>query len=203
VGGLTRVAKAKQRTATAKSPAEPPVQLVTFALDKLKPYERNPRKNDSAVPQMMRSIIDFGFKIPILAKSDGSVIDGHLRLKAAKQLGIKEVPAIICDDWSEGQIKAFRLLVNRSVNWAAWDTDLLKTEMEELHAMEFDLALTGFDAIEIDRFLGIAPVETPKSAGAIGDMEYRIIVECANEHEQTQLLDKFDRDGLKCKALVS
>src|SRR5687767_4375671 len=93
------------------------LQVVTYKLQGLKPYERNPRRNDAAVDQMVASIVEFGFSVPILARSDGSVIDGHLRLKAAIALGMTEVPVILCDDWSEAQVKAFRLLVNRSVNW--------------------------------------------------------------------------------------
>jgi ParB-like chromosome segregation protein Spo0J len=70
---------------------------------------------------MMASINEFGFKIPILARGNGEVVDGHLRLKAAQQLGMTELPVILCDEWSEAQVKAFRLLVNRSATWADWD----------------------------------------------------------------------------------
>jgi ParB-like chromosome segregation protein Spo0J len=66
----------------------------------------------------MASINEFGFKIPILARSNGEVVDGHLRLKAAQKLGLDQVPVILCDEWTEAQVKAFRLLVNRSATWA-------------------------------------------------------------------------------------
>src|SRR4051794_35371226 len=98
-------------------------QVETWALGRLIPYARNPRKNDAVVDKMVGSMKEFGFKIPVLARSDGEVIDGHLRLKAARQLGIAEVPVIVCDEWSEAQVKAFRLLVNRSVAWADWDNE--------------------------------------------------------------------------------
>src|ERR1700734_2089887 len=114
------------------------------------PYGRNPRKNDDAVDRMAASIEQFGFKIPILARSNGEVVDGHLRLKAAQKLGLTELPVILCDEWTEAQVKAFRLMVNRSVSWANWDTDLLALEIKELKAMDFDLNLTAFDPIEID-----------------------------------------------------
>src|SRR5262245_64344959 len=102
---------------------------------------------------MCASIREFGFKIPILAKSDGLVVDGHLRLKAAEKLGITEVPVILCDDWTDAQVKAFRLLVNRSVTWADWDTELLSLEMLDLRNLDYDLDLTGFDTQEIDDLL--------------------------------------------------
>src|SRR3954447_19989740 len=110
--------------------------------DRLIPYARNPRKNDHAVDQMCASIREFGFKIPVLARSDGEVVDGHLRLKAAQKLGIAEVPVILCDEWSPEQVKAFRLMVNRSVTWADWDDELLALELQELNAADFDLSLT-------------------------------------------------------------
>ena len=62
--------------------------IETWSVDRLVPYERNPRKNDGAVDRMVASIQEFGFKIPVLARSDGEVVDGHLRLKAALKLGI-------------------------------------------------------------------------------------------------------------------
>ena len=60
---------------------------------------------------------------------------------------------IVCDEWSEAQVKAFRLLVNRSVTWADWDEELVALELEELKGMDFALDLTGFDPVEIDSFL--------------------------------------------------
>jgi ParB-like chromosome segregation protein Spo0J len=62
---------------------------------------------------MVASIREFGFKIPVLARSDGEIVDGHLRLKAARKLGITEIPVILCDEWTPAQVKAFRLMVNR------------------------------------------------------------------------------------------
>jgi DNA modification methylase len=129
------------------------MEIHTWPVSKLVPYFRNPRKNDHAVERMAASINQFGFKIPILARSSGEVVDGHLRLKAAEKLGIQEVPVILCDEWSEAQVKAFRLLVNRSVTWAEWDEELLALEIGELKAIDFNLSLTGFEPVEIDGFL--------------------------------------------------
>jgi len=91
------------------------LQIEHWTLSRFIPYARNPRKNDHAVDRMAASIREFGFKVPVLARSSGDVVDGHLRLKAAEKLGITEIPVILCDDWTESQVKAFRLLVNRSV----------------------------------------------------------------------------------------
>jgi ParB-like chromosome segregation protein Spo0J len=102
---------------------------------------------------MVGCIKEFGFRIPIVAKSDGSVVDGHLRLKAAQKLGMTEVPVVIADDLTDAQIKAFRLIANQSANWADWDDELLKLELEDLKNLNFDLNLTGFDLSEVEEFL--------------------------------------------------
>jgi len=151
-------------------PTEPSINLHHHAIahhveqwpiDKLIFYARNPRKNDSAVDRMCSSIREFGFKIPVLARSDGEVVDGHLRLKAARKLGswpggdTNGIPVILCDEWTPAQVRAFRLMVNRSVTWAAWDEDLLALELQELKESDFDLDLTGFDPGEIDGLLAL------------------------------------------------
>ena len=127
-----------------------PMEIQIWPIDKFVFYARNPRKNDGAVDRMCGSIREFGFKIPCLVRSDGELIDGHLRLKAARKLGITNIPVILCDEWTPAQVKAFRLMVNRSATWADWDEELLAIELLDLQTSEFDLALTGFDTKEID-----------------------------------------------------
>jgi ParB-like chromosome segregation protein Spo0J len=110
---------------------------------------------------MCSSIREFGFKIPVLARSDGEVVDGHLRLKAARKLGswpggdTTAIPVILCDEWTDAQVKAFRLMVNRSVTWADWDEELLALELQDIQESDFDLSLTGFDPGEIDSLLAL------------------------------------------------
>jgi len=140
------------------------MEVKLWPIDRLMPYARNPRKNDQAVDRMCASIQEFGFKIPCLVRSDGEVVDGHLRLKAARRLGLIEVPVILCDEWSPAQVKAFRLLVNRSVNWAAWDEELLAVELEEIQGLGFDLELT------------VVEVTTTLSQWVKGDFEALIIL---------------------------
>jgi DNA modification methylase len=139
------------------APSIPHIQ--TWPIDRLVFYARNPRKNDAAVDRMYGSIREFGFKIPVLARNDGEVVDGHLRLKAARKLGTwpggdtSAIPVILCDEWTPAQVRAFRLMVNRSVTWAEWDEELLALEIQELNAADFDLSLTGFGPKEIDDLL--------------------------------------------------
>ena len=77
---------------TGRVLSPPALQIQSWPIDRLIFYARNPRKNDAAVDRMCSSIREFGFKCPVLARSDGEVVDGHLRLKAARKLGITEVP---------------------------------------------------------------------------------------------------------------
>lgn len=98
---------------------------------------------------MVGVIREFGFRLPIMAKSDGLVVDGHLRLKAARKLGLVEVPVVLADGLSDAQIKAFRLLANKSANWASWDDELLALELTDLQTDGFDLQLTGFSGDEL------------------------------------------------------
>ena len=132
---------------------ETSLKIQNIPTDKLVEYARNPRKNDAVVDKMIACIKEFGFRIPIVAKSDGTVVDGHLRLKAARKIGLKEVPVVNADDLTEAQIKAFRLVANQSANWAEWDEELLKLEFKELDDLDFDLELTGFDLDEIEKYL--------------------------------------------------
>lgn len=129
-----------------------------WPVDRLIEYARNPRKNDHAVDRVAAAIKEFGFRVPILVKSDGLVVDGHLRLKAAKKLGMGTVPALLADDMTDTQIKAFRLSVNKMAEIAEWDSELLSLEFTELEELGFDLELTGFSLNEI---ADLTPEEIP------------------------------------------
>lgn len=128
-------------------------RLEQWPVSRLIHYTRNPRKNDHAVDRMAAAIREFGFKVPLIATSDGTIIDGHLRLKAAVKLGLETVPVLLADDLTPAQIKAFRLSVNRMAGLAEWDTELLALEMDELSEMGFDMGLIGFDQSEISQLV--------------------------------------------------
>lgn len=124
-----------------------------WPIDKFIEYARNPRKNDHAVDRIASAINEFGFKVPIIAKSDGSVVDGHLRLKAARKLKLDTLPVLLADDLTDAQIKAFRLSINKMAEIAEWDDEMLALELEELQELDFDLDLIGFDQDELDALL--------------------------------------------------
>ena len=131
----------------------------------LKPYPNNPRKiSKKAVESVARSIKRFGFRQPIVVDSENVVIVGHVRLKAALKLGLKEVPVHVSDLTSE-QAQAYRLADNRSNEFAIWDDDLLIRELRALSEFaESDLEklseMTAFDKKDLERLLGPPPGET-------------------------------------------
>lgn len=118
------------------------MQIYDKPLGWLTPYENNPRNNDEAVGPVANSISEFGFKVPIVATSDGEIINGHTRWKAAKKLKLKTVPVIIADDLTEEQVKAFRLADNKVAEIAQWDIELLLSEIDSVDNL--DMTLFGF-----------------------------------------------------------
>lgn len=118
------------------------MQIYDKPLGWLTPYENNPRNNDEAVEPVADSISEFGFKVPIVATSDGEIINGHTRWKAAKKLKLKTVPVIIADDLTEEQVRAFRLADNKVAEIAQWDIELLLSEIESVDNL--DMTLFGF-----------------------------------------------------------
>lgn len=118
------------------------MKIVEKALHELKPYDKNPRKNDTAVKYVAESISQFGFKVPIVIDKDNVIVCGHTRYKAAKQLGLEEVPCIVADDLTDEQIKAYRLADNKVGEMASWDFDLLEAEIGELP--DFNMEDFGF-----------------------------------------------------------
>lgn len=124
------------------------MNIVQKKIDEIKPYEKNPRKNDEAVEYVANSIKEFGFKVPIVIDKDGVIIAGHTRYKASKKLGLKEVPCIVADDLTEEQVKAFRLADNKVGEVAEWDMTLLGEEL--LGIEDLDMSDFGFEMFDED-----------------------------------------------------
>ena len=122
------------------------MQIVEKKLKDIKPYEKNPRKNDSAVDAVANSIEEFGFKVPVVIDNDGVIVCGHTRYKAAKKLGIEKVPCVVADDLTDEQIKAYRLADNKVGELAEWDIDLLGEELDGI--FDIDMSDFGFDLSE-------------------------------------------------------
>lgn len=120
------------------------MKVVTYQIADVKPYENNPRNNDSAVDAVAASIREFGWQQPIVVDKDGVIIAGHTRYKAARKLGLTEVPVVVADNLTEEQIKAYRLADNKSGELAEWDFAALEEELAAIS--EIDMSAFGFDA---------------------------------------------------------
>ena len=124
------------------------MEVVYLSPELVKPYENNPRINDNAVEAVAESIRKFGFRQPVIIDEDNVIITGHTRHKAAKVLGLKEIPCIYATDLSEEQVKAYRIADNKTGELATWDTGLLTIELEELEDFpDMDLSFLDFDDI--------------------------------------------------------
>lgn len=122
------------------------MNIIELELSELKPYEKNPRRNEDAVDYVVKSIQEFGFKVPIIIDKDNVIVTGHTRYKAAQKLELKTVPCIKADDLTEEQIKAFRLADNKVAEFSAWDFELLNEELEGI--LDLDMTELGFDKFE-------------------------------------------------------
>ena len=127
------------------------MEIINVKVNELKEYENNPRNNEGAIKAVENSIKEFGFKIPIVIDTSNVIVAGHTRVKACKNLGIEVVPCIVADDLTEEQIKAFRLVDNKTSELAEWDFNKLNAELYEL-----SLDMTQFefeiDDLDIDNF---------------------------------------------------
>jgi ParB-like chromosome segregation protein Spo0J len=179
------------------------VQMVPVA--QLRDWEKNPRINDQAAVRLSKLIESHGFLVPIIATPDGTVRAGHTRLKAAKLRGLSEVPVIFISFDNEAEAVAFSLAENRSHEWAQWDFEGLQSLLTELDEVNIDLeAASGWDENEIQQFLkkAQAELEAEKMELVIPE-QFLILINCENEAAQKNLLQRFDHEGLQCRALIS
>ena len=123
------------------------LKIVDKPTAELTPYENNPRINDGAVDAVAKSIAEFGFKVPIVIDSAGVIICGHTRFKAALKLNLESVPCLIADDLTDDEIKAFRLVDNKTSELATWAVDDLTAELAELS--NFNMQEFGFGTEEL------------------------------------------------------
>jgi DNA modification methylase len=135
------------------------VKIELRATDKIKPYDKNPRKNDDAVEAVARSLREFGFRQPIVVDGEGTIVVGHTRWKAAKRLGLEKIPVHVASELTPEQARAYRIADNQTASIAEWDDALLSDEVLGLQALNYDLANLGFDDDELKELLASAGTE--------------------------------------------
>lgn len=127
------------------------MEIVYKSINELKPYKNNSRTHDeSQIKQICESIKEYGWTNPVLIDEKGMIIAEHGRVEAGKKLDIKEVPCIVLSGLTEAQKKAYIIADNKMALNAGWNEELLKTELENLKELDFDLELTGFNIDELD-----------------------------------------------------
>ena len=123
-------------------------------IDSIRPYDNNPRQNDSAVDAVATSLREFGFRQPIVVDADGVIIAGHTRYKAALKLGLEKVPVHVATDLTPEQVRAYRIADNKSGELATWDLEILPIELAALQDAGYELDILAFDDDELAKLLG-------------------------------------------------
>lgn len=167
------------------------MEIIIKGLDEIRPYENNPRLNDGAVGAVARSIREFGFQQPIVVDREGVIIAGHTRYKAAKKLGLTEVPVVVAGNLTDEQVRAYRLADNKTGELAEWDFSAL--EEEQAGIGELDMSLFGFDNIE--ELQDIEPIDQVGSTKAA--MEHKMMIDKQTigmtEEEYAEITEKLER----------
>jgi DNA modification methylase len=173
------------------------MDIKTVPISDIKPYENNPRKNEKAVDRVAASIREFGWKQPLVVDREGVIIAGHTRYKAAKKLGLDEVPVVFATDLSEEQVKAYRLADNKTAEIAEWDFDLLNAELLILGDAGFDMASFGFepspkeaveDDFDVDNAMPEEPMTRRGDIWLLGD--HRLMCgDCISRADVERLMD--------------
>lgn len=126
------------------------MNITDVKIDDITPYHDNPRVNTDAINVVKKSLSEFGFQQPLVLDKDNIIIVGHTRFAAAKELGFTDVPCFIADDLSEDKIKAYRIMDNKSAEYASWNYGLLTKEITDLLESDYDLEYTGFTDVELE-----------------------------------------------------
>lgn len=141
------------KNARAKDSGFPPYRIARVA--SLIPYANNARTHTPAqIAKIAASIKEFGFTNPVLTDGRRGIVAGHGRVLAAEKLGMETVPTLELSHLSKAQRQAYVIADNKLALDAGWDEALLALELGELRDLGFDLALTGFDARELNALFG-------------------------------------------------
>lgn len=120
-------------------------------IDALRPYAGNARTHSKRqIRQIEESIKRFGFTNPVLVGDDDTILAGHGRVIAARNIGMKYVPTLRLSHLSAAERRAYVLADNKLALNAGWNQDLLAIELQALIDLDFDVELTGFSLAEID-----------------------------------------------------
>ena len=128
------------------------LQVQQIPIERLNPWEDNPRENDHAVTAVAKSIQKFGFNVPILCDQNMTIVAGHTRWKAAKTLALEVVPVIVVE-MTDAQRRAFAVADNKLAELAKWDFPKLRDVLESLRSEDIEFESMGFSTEEMRRLL--------------------------------------------------
>ena len=134
-------------------------ELKQVPIGDIRPYAKNPRRNDASVDAVANSIREFGFRAPIICDADGIIIAGHTRYKAAKKLGLKTVPLIYAEDMSPQQAEAYRIADNSAGSASEWDFGALA---DIIPTLDYDLSDFGLDIFRTEDGVDFSNLEAMK-----------------------------------------
>lgn len=165
-------------------------QIEEVPIGDVKPYANNPRFNEDAVPVVAESIREFGWQQPLVIDADGTIVVGHTRYLAALSLGMKSVPCVRASSLTPEQIRAYRLVDNKTNELATWDDMKLDEEIDALP--DYDLTRFGFkfdSADALDAAFG--------DGGEVGDEDYRDAdkINIKLPHEHIEKVREWMRNG--------
>ena len=182
-----------------------PFRIEMVPVGSLRPMPGNPRRMPyHQAVALRKSVKRWGMVDPIIARApDLLVIGGHQRLYAARESGIESVPCVLVEV-SDADAKAMNLALNRISG--EWEETELSTMLAELEHEHFDLTVTGFEQAEVEGLLSsiereVQSVTAPDETRQI-KARYQIVINCTDEAEQLELIERFSSEGIACKAQV-
>lgn len=165
------------------------MQLARKKLSEIKPYERNPRKNDQAVDAVAESIRQCGYVAPIIVDEDGIILAGHTRYKALKKLGMEDAEVVVREGLSEETKRKYRLLDNKTSELAEWDFDLLAEELKGL----------DFGALELDWGMDTEESESKERQEAPFHETISVVIDCQTDEEAEEIFSRLNEEGYHCR----
>lgn len=163
------------------------MKIEEWPIDKVVPYENNPRNNDDAVEATANSIREFGWQQPIVVDKDGIVIVGHTRLKAAKKLNLDQVPVTVANNLTDEQVKAYRLADNKTGELAEWESKMLNEELNEI--LNIDMEQFGFEPEEDEEIEEEPEIEFSQE---LNEENNYIVLKFDNSVDWQQVITIFD-----------
>jgi site-specific DNA-methyltransferase (adenine-specific) len=164
--------------------------IVYKRVSELKGNPKNPRKNDGAVDTVAKSIEKYGFKNPLIIDESNVVWCGNTRLKAAKKLGLEEVPCIVVKDLTPKQMEEYALLDNKTNEIAEWDLDLLSEILPELDLEDFGI---DWNIPELQE-----EIERKDLSDNIKE-KFELVIKVENEMSLEELYNEMVERGYECK----